>query len=164
MMELFPQLAFSISATTRLPRGTEQQDVEYHFVSVEEFKTMAEKGEFVEWEEVWPGVFYATRKSEVERLGREGKVAVFDIDVKGAMSIKKIYGDQALMIFIKAPIEIIHERLLMRKTERPEDIQVRSNRVAEEMTYEDKADVVIENIDLEKAVEDTKSVIAKFLG
>jgi guanylate kinase len=164
MMDLFPQLSFSISATTRAPRGKEQQDIDYHFVSVEEFKKMAEAGAFVEWEEVWPGVYYATRKSELERLGNEGKVAVFDIDVKGAFNLKKMFGDHALMIFVKAPLEIIKERLSARQTETPEAIQVRINRVAEEMTYENKADVVIENIDLQKAIADTRIVVENFLN
>ena len=164
MMNVFPQLAFSISATSREPRGTETDGVDYHFVSPEKFKEMVANGEFVEWEEVYPGRCYGTLKREVSRLAEEGKVPAFDIDVKGAWNVKQMYGDNALMIFVKAPTETVIARLKARATDTPEAIQVRIDRYPEEMSYESKADIVIENIDLEKAVADTKEALTKFLG
>ena len=163
MMMLFPQLAFSISATSRAPRGTERDGIDYHFVSKEEFKAMIEADEFVEWEAFYDN-YYGTLKREVERLAGEGKIPVFDIDVKGAWRVKQLFGDRVLMVFIKAPTETIIARLKGRATDTPEAIQVRIDRFPEELTYESKADVVIENIDLEKAVADTKEALTKFLA
>ncbi len=163
MMALFPELAFSISATNREPRGAERDGVEYHFVSTEEFKRMIGAGEFVEWEEVYPGRYYGSLHREVDRLAALGKTPVFDIDVKGAWNLKQRYGDRALMVFVSAPTETIVARLKSRATDSPESIQVRIDRFPEEMTYADKADVVIENIDLEKAVAETQAVLEKFL-
>ncbi len=163
MMELFPELAFSISGTNREPRGQERNGIDYHFFSTEEFKRRVDAGDFLEWEEVYPGRYYGSLKSEVDRLSQEGKVPVFDIDVKGAWNLKQRFGGQALMIFITAPTERIIERLKARSTDSPESIQVRIDRYPEEMTYKDKADVVIENIDLETAIEETKAVVGKFL-
>ena len=164
MMAIFPQLAFSISATSREPRGAERDGVDYHFVSPEGFKEMASNGEFVEWEEVYAGRYYGTLKRELNRLAEAGKVPVFDIDVKGAWNVKQMYGDNALMVFVKAPTETVIARLKGRATDTPESIQVRIDRYPEEMSYESKADVVIENIDLEKAVADTKEALATFLA
>ena len=107
MMKQFPELSFSISATSREARGGEQNGVEYYFVTTDAFKKMIEEGKFVEWEEVYPGRYYGTLKSEVERIQSIGKVPIFDIDVKGAWNLKQMYGDNALMFFIKAPTEMI---------------------------------------------------------
>ena len=164
MMASFPELTLSISATNRVPREGETNGVEYHFVSTEEFKRMIDDGEFVEWEEVYPGRYYGTLKREVERLFALGKVPVFDIDVKGAMSIKELYGDAALMVFVKAPIDMIIARLKARATDSPESIQARIDRFPFEMSFEGKADVVIENIDLEKAAADTEAALAHFFS
>lgn len=163
MMALFPELTISISATSRDMRGGETNGVEYYFVSAEEFKAKVAAGEFVEWEEVYPGRYYGTLKSEVEKLFALGKVPVFDIDVKGAVNVKKMYGDNALMVFVKAPVETIIARLKARATDSAESIQARIDRFPFEMSFEDKADVVIENIDLEKAVADAADALAKFL-
>ncbi len=163
MMALFPELAFSISATNREPRGTERDGVEYHFVSTGQFKEMAAAGEFVEWEEVYPGRYYGTLRREFDRLAALGKTPVFDIDVKGAWNLKQQFGERALMIFVSAPTEIIISRLKARATDSPESIQVRIDRFPEEMTYADKADVVVHNIDLETAVEETRRALEKFL-
>ena len=163
MMALFPELTISISATSRDIRGGEKDGVEYHFVTAPEFKQMTEDDKFVEWEEVYPGRYYGTLKSEVEKLFSLGKVPVFDIDVKGAMNVKKLYGENALMVFVKAPVEMITARLKARATDTPESIQARIDRFPFEMSFEDKADVVIENIDLEKAVLDTQRALVSFL-
>jgi len=164
MLKSFPNMAFSISATNREPRGTEQNGIEYFFVSTEEFKKMIDANEFVEWEENYPGKFYGTLKSEVARLHTEGKIAVFDIDVKGAVNVKNIFGNNALMIFVKAPIEIVEQRLLARNTDDAESIKARIARIPEEMTYESKADFVLENIDLQKAVNECREKISEFLN
>jgi guanylate kinase len=162
-MEAIPELSFSVSATTRALRGSEKDGVDYYFLSIEEFKQKIEKDEFVEWEEVYPGQFYGTLKSEVARIHSEGKTPIFDVDVKGAISLKKYFGDQALMIFVTAPREAIEARLHSRGTEDEEKIQTRLARLPEEMEYSKKADVVILNIDLEKAVEDSTRVVGEFL-
>ncbi len=163
MMKRFPQLAFSISATNREPRQGETNGVEYHFVDSKEFGHKVAEGQFIEWEEVYPGRYYGTLKSEVDRLVAEGKVPVFDIDVKGAWTLKQMYGEKALMVFVKAPTETIIARLKARATDSPESVQMRIDRYPEEMAYESKADVVIENIDLAKAVADCEQVLRAFL-
>jgi guanylate kinase len=164
MMALFPELTISISATSRDLRPGETDGIEYHFVSADAFKQMTEEDAFVEWEEVYPGRYYGTLKREVERLFSLGKVPVFDIDVKGAVNVKKMFGERALMVFVKAPVETIVARLKARATDSPESIQARIDRFPLEMRYESKADVVIENIDLEKAVADTKAAVQQFLA
>lgn len=163
MMALFPQLAFSISATSRAPRGTEQDGVDYHFVSKDQFKQMIEADEFVEWEAFYDN-YYGTLRREVDRLVAAGKVPVFDIDVKGAWRVKQMFGDHVLMVFVKAPTDVVIARLKARATDSPEEIQKRIDRFPEEMTYESKADVVIENIDLDVAVAEAKQALETFLG
>ena len=163
MMALFPELAFSISATTRAPRDGERDGIDYHFVTKERFDEMVAAVQFLEWEAFY-GRQYGTLKSEVERLVAAGKVPVFDIEVLGAWNIKQFYGDRALMVFIKAPTDVIIQRLKARATDSPEEIQVRIDRYPLEMSYESKADVVIENIDLEKAVADTQAALTNFFA
>ena len=163
VMELFPQLSFSISATSRPPRGEEKDGIDYYFISKEDFKKKARLGEFLEWEEFYHGTLYGTLKEEVYRIQNLGKIPVFDIDVKGAVNLKKIYKDLAILIFIKAPIEMIKERLILRNTETKEAIEMRLERVKEEMTYESRSDRVVENIDLDKAVNDCKEIIEEFI-
>lgn len=164
MMELHPEFALSISATNRAMRPGESNGVQYHFVTTEEFMRMTEVGDFIEWENVYPGLYYGTLKREVDRLFAEGKTPVFDIDVKGAMSIKRVYGDRALVVFIKAPVETIIARLKARATDSAQSIQDRIDRFPFELEFEDKADVVIENIDLEKAVAETRAAVESFLA
>lgn len=163
-MEKIQKLSFSVSATTRALRGSEKDRVDYYFLSVDEFKQKIEKGEFVEWEEVYTGQFYGTLKSEVERIHSEGKTPIFDVDVKGAVSLKKYFGDQALMVFVTAPRKNIEARLRARETENEEKIMMRLKRLPEEMGYAKKADVVIENIDLQKAIEDSVKTVGEFLN
>ena len=119
----YPELEFSISATSRAPRGNEQDGREYYFYSADRFREMIAQGKFIEHEEVYPGSFYGTLKSEVERIWAKGHVIVFDIDVKGGVNIKRIFGDKAFSIFIQAPsVEILRERLISRGTDSAEAI------------------------------------------
>ena len=163
IMSQFPQLAFSVSATTRPKRDSEQDGVNYFFLTLEQFKEKVSAGDFLEWEEVYPGVCYGTLKSEVERLFDEGKVPVFDVDVKGAVSIKKYFGDNALITFIKVPIDILIERLKNRGTETEQTLETRRERFAFELSYEDQFDVTIENIDLNSAIEKARTTVQDFL-
>lgn len=163
MMVLFPNLGFSGSATNRPPREGERDGVEYQFLTTEAFQELIAADAFAEWEEVYPGRFYGTLHAEIEKLVAEGKTPVFDVDVKGAVNLKKKYGERAILIFIKAPFEVIEQRLIARNTETSETLADRLARVQEELTYEPYADAVIENIDLDMAVDKTADTIAVFL-
>lgn len=163
MRELFPILSPSVSATSRPPRANETNGVDYHFVSIEEFKNKINQGEFIEWEEVYENIFYGTLKSEVSRLQDLGEIPLFDIDVKGAVNLKKIYGNLALVIFIKVPLDLLKERLISRNTETKEDFEKRINRVKEEMKFEDLSDKVVVNINLQEATNECQKIISDFL-
>jgi guanylate kinase len=164
MLDSFSVLYPSISATNRPPRANEVDGVDYHFVSTQEFKDKIDKGEFVECEEVYGNRFYGTLKSEISIIQGLGKIPLFDIDVKGAMNLKKVYGDLALVFFIKVPVDILKERLLSRNTETQETLDIRMNRVNEEMKFENLADKVVLNINLEDAVSECRKIISDFLG
>lgn len=158
-------LSFSISATTRQPRGTEVHGKDYYFFSVEDFRQKMADGAFVEYEEVYPGCFYGTLKSEVERLTSQGKHVVFDVDVVGGVNIKKMYGKRALTIFVQPPsIEALQQRLQTRATDTPEMIATRIAKAAYEMTFAQQFDVVIVNEDLPKAQQEAEQVIRNFLA
>lgn len=155
---------FSISCTTRAPRGTEKDGVEYFFISAEQFKEKIAQDAFVEYEEVYTDRYYGTLKSQVTEMTRQGQNVVFDIDVKGGCNIKKIYGDKALSLFIQPPsIEELRRRLEGRATDTPEVIEQRLNKASYELTFADKFDKVIINDDLEKAKADTLKAIKDFL-
>lgn len=155
---------FSISCTTRAPRGTEKDGVEYFFISAEQFKEKIAQDAFVEYEEVYTDRYYGTLKSQVTEMTRQGQNVVFDIDVKGGCNIKKIYGDKALSLFIQPPsIEELRCRLEGRATDTPEVIEQRLNKASYELTFADKFDKVIINDDLEKAKADTLKAIKDFL-
>lgn len=157
-------LHFSISATTREPRGKEKNGVEYFFMSLEEFKQRIENGEFLEYEEVYPGKFYGTLKAQVDKQLEEGQNIILDVDVKGAMSIKQIYGKRALSVFIQPPsIEELRRRLESRGTDAPEVIETRLKRAEYEMTFADKFDEVVINDILDIAQVETESLIEDFL-
>ena len=157
-------LAFSISATSRKPRPGEKNGVDYYFISVEEFKQKIENNEFIEWVEVYKDQFYGTLRSEVERLFALGKNVVFDVDVVGGLNIKKAYPDRSLAIFVKPPsIEELRRRLLKRGTETEDSLKKRLERAEFEMSLADRFDVVIVNDDLQKAIEETRGVLAAFL-
>lgn len=159
------KLAFSISCTSRAPRGTEQNGVEYFFLSPEEFRQRISNDEFLEYEEVYTNRFYGTLKSQVESQQAKGENVVFDVDVKGGCNIKKHYGDKALSIFIQPPsIEALRQRLESRGTDAPEVIDQRIARAEFELGFADKYDKVIVNDDLETAQEQTLAIIREFLG
>jgi len=158
-------LAFSVSCTSRQPRGTEQHGKEYYFLTPEEFRAKIANDEFLEYEEVYTDKFYGTLKAEVERLSAEGHIVVFDVDVKGGVNIKRYYGDRALSLFIQPPsIEELSRRLHGRATDKEEVIQQRLAKAAEELTYAPKFDRVIVNDDLEIAKAETLQVVKDFLS
>ena len=158
-------LAFSISATSRDPRGEEQHGREYYFLSPDEFRKRIANDEFLEYEEVYTDQFYGTLKSEVDRLTREGKNVIFDVDVLGGVNIKKYYGDKALSIFIQPPgIEELRKRLVGRATDAPEVIEKRIERAEFELSFAPQFDKVVINDELEKAEQETLDIIRDFLG
>ena len=158
-------LAFSISCTSRAPRGSEQNGVEYFFLTPEEFRTRIEDDEFLEYEEVYTDRFYGTLKSQVEKQLEAGQNVVFDVDVKGGVNIKKFYGDEALSIFIQPPsINELRRRLENRATDAPDVIDQRIARAEFELTFADKFDRVVINDILEYAEADALSAIQQFLA
>lgn len=166
LMKEHPELNmhFSISCTTRAPRGTEQNGVEYFFISPAEFKEKIAQDAFVEFEEVYTDKYYGTLKSQVTEMTENGQNVVFDIDVKGGCNIKRQYGNKALSIFIQPPsIEELRRRLEGRATDAQEVIEQRLSKASYELTFADKFDVVIVNDDLEKAKADTLNAINEFL-
>lgn len=157
-------LSFSISATSRAPRGTEKNGVEYYFISPEEFRQRISNGEFLEYEEVYAGKFYGTLKSEVERILDSGRNVIFDVDVVGGLNIKKYYGDQALALFIQPPsIEELEKRLKHRATDAPEVIASRVAKAEYELSFAPRFDHIIVNDILEKAQEEAYQTIRQFL-
>ncbi|HIZ26860.1 guanylate kinase [Barnesiella sp. An55] len=157
-------LSFSISATSRAPRGTEKNGVEYYFISPEEFRQRIANGEFLEYEEVYAGKFYGTLKSEVERILDSGRNVIFDVDVVGGLNIKKYYGDQALALFIQPPsIEELKKRLEHRATDAPEVIASRIAKAEYELSFAPRFDRIIVNDILEKAQEEAYQAIRQFL-
>lgn len=158
------RLAFSISCTTRAPRGTEQNGVEYIFLSPEAFKKKIKNGEFLEYEEVYENRFYGTLKSQVESQTAAGQNVVFDVDVKGGCNIKKFYGDRALSIFIQPPsIEELRRRLVGRQTDSAEAIENRLAKASYELTFADKFDRIIVNDNLEKAEQEAYEIVKEFI-
>lgn len=158
-------LAFSISATTRPPRGEEKNGVEYFFLSQEEFKECISKGDLLEYEEVYVGRFYGTLKSQVEKQLEVGENVVFDVDVKGGCNIKRYYGSRALSIFVQPPsIEELQKRLESRATDTPEMIKKRIEKASFELSFASQYDVVITNDQLEKAETETLEAVKTFLS
>ena len=158
-------LAFSVSCTSRAPRGNERDGVEYFFLSVDEFKERIERDEFLEYEEVYEGRFYGTLKSQVERQLADGQNVVFDVDVKGGCSLKKYFGDRALAIFIQPPsIDELRRRLEHRATDAPEVIDQRIARAAFELTFADKFDKIVINDKLEQAKADALKLVQDFIA
>lgn len=158
------RLRFSISATSRAPRGTEKNGVEYYFLSPEEFRARIAAGDFLEYEEVYKDKFYGTLKSEVERILAEGDNVIFDVDVVGGCNIKKYYGDRALSMFIQPPsIEELRRRLEGRATDAPEVIESRIAKAAYELSFAPQFDVVVVNDDLYKAKAEALRIIQNFI-
>ncbi|MBR1837940.1 MAG: guanylate kinase [Bacteroidaceae bacterium] len=163
-MEQLPQLTFSVSATSRPPRGQERHGVEYYFLSTEEIRRRIEDGEFIEWCEVYPGRYYGTLRSEVDRLLAEGKDVVLDLDVIGAENVKKIYGERALTIFVQPPsIDELRKRLTNRGTDAPEVIQTRIERAQYELSFAPRFDQRIVNDNLAEAQKEVVRRIQQFL-
>lgn len=165
LLNRFPELEFSISATSRAPRGQEKHGVEYYFYSTEEFRDLIARDSFVEYEEVYAGSFYGTLKSEVERIWAKGHTIIFDIDVQGGVNLKRFFGDKALSVFIQAPsVEILRNRLIGRGTDTEEAIERRVAKAASEMEFADgKFDYVLINDDLQTAKDEAEKVIGDFL-
>ena len=164
-LQQFPQLQFSVSATTRALRGEEIHGKDYFFLSVEAFKKLISENAFVEYEEVYHDKFYGTLKSEVERIWQSGKTVIFDVDVKGGISLKKYFGDKALSVFIMPPsIEELERRLVSRATDDAETIKTRVEKASEEMTFKDHFDVTVVNNDLAEAKNTTEKMLQNFLS
>lgn len=165
LLDVFPQLSFSISATTRLRRPHEEDGKDYYFVSKDQFRAWVADGAFVEWEEVYEDQFYGTLHREIERIWQSGLHIVFDIDVKGATAIKKAYPDQSLAVFVKPPsYEILVERLIRRRTENEQSLKKRLDRIKKELQYESKFDVVLLNDQLDIALKEAEKIVADFLN
>lgn len=159
------KFAFSVSATSRKPRGREQNGVEYWFLSPEEFREKIANDEFVEYEEVYENCFYGTLKSEIDKKLERGENMLFDVDVKGGLNIKKYYAEKALSIFVQPPsINDLRKRLESRATDTPEMIEKRLNKAAWELEFASKFDVIIVNDELQKAQNETNIVIQDFLN
>lgn len=158
-------MQFSISATNRQPRPGEEHGVHYYFMTTEEFREAISRDEFIEWEQVYPGRYYGTLRSQVLKAADEGHNVILDIDVKGAMSVKEIFGDRALTIFIKAPsLDDLRERLIARGTDKPEVIAQRLAKAEYELDFAKKMDAVVVNADIETAVADTRRLITDFIA
>jgi guanylate kinase len=165
LLNTLPQLSFSVSATTRAPRGNEKDGVEYHFISPSTFEGHIYQNDFLEYEMVYEGLYYGTLKSELTRIWNLGKIPVLDIDVKGAIKIQKQLGANCLSIFIMPPsIEVLKQRLENRKTETAENIQMRLDKAAFEISFSKQFNTIIQNNDLTTACTETENVISNFLN
>ena len=166
LLGLHPELEFSISATSRAPRGQEQHGIEYYFYTADEFRQMISEEKFVEYEEVYPGSFYGTLKSEVERIWAKGHAIVFDIDVQGGVNLKRIFGEKALSVLIQAPsVEILRKRLIGRGTDTAEAIEKRVAKAESEMEFASgKFDYTLINDDLATAKSEAEKVINDFMN
>ena len=164
LLQRFPQFEFSISATSRQPRGKEQHGIDYYFLSTDEFRQRVERDEFVEWEEVYAGTCYGTLKSEVERIWAKGNVIVFDVDVMGGINLKRLFGDDACSIFIMPPsIEELERRLRGRGTDSEEVIQKRIGKAEFELSKSPEFDYTVVNDVLANAVNEATDIINNFL-
>ncbi|MCO5248346.1 MAG: guanylate kinase [Chitinophagales bacterium] len=163
-LQHFEQIERAVSATSRLARKNEIEGIDYYFFPVEKFKDFIEKDDFIEWQQVYEDLYYGTLKSELDRLWRENKIVLFVVDVVGAVNLKKYFGDNALMVFVKAPsLQILESRLLARGTETLENIYRRLDKARIELEYEQYADVVIINDNLDDAKYDISEFIRAFL-
>lgn len=164
LLKTFPQLGFSVSATSRKIRAGELNGREYYFVSTEEFLQMISQEKLLEWQEVYPGSYYGTQLTEVDRISLEGQFPVFDVDVVGGLNIKKMFGEKAMAIFIKPPsYEILESRLRLRATDSEESLQKRLQKVRWELAFENDFDKVIENDTLENAFSQAEKLVKDFL-
>jgi guanylate kinase len=164
LMSVYPQLAFSVSAATRPPRGNEKHGVDYYFISVDNFKEKIQRNEFVEWEMVYEGKYYGTLKNELDRIWKKKEVPILDIDVKGAIHVQQQFPQQTLSIFIQPPsVEELQKRLKGRGTETPESLAARVNKATYEISFKDHFNKVIINDELGRACKEAEAVVKTFL-
>lgn len=164
LLESGLNLAFSVSATTRKPREHEKHGTDYYFLSVEEFRRKVDKGDFVEWEEVYENILYGTLKSEMERIWESGCHVLFDVDVKGGVNLKRIFGKEALAIFLMPPsVEELEKRLMARGTETPEKIKMRVDKAREEMLFSNQFDIIVVNKVLDTAKAEAYQMVSSFI-
>jgi guanylate kinase len=165
LLKRYPQFEFSISATSRAPRGAERDGVDYYFLTEEEFLRRIEADAFVEWEAVYAGTHYGTLRSEVDRIWSKGNVIIFDVDVVGGVNLKCIFGDKACSVFIMPPsIEELERRLIGRGTDAPEVIAKRVAKAGQEIERAPEFDHVVVNDDLQRAIADTCAIIDNFIA
>jgi guanylate kinase len=164
LLKHFPQFEFSISATSRQPRGQEQNGIDYYFMTNEEFRQRVERDEFVEWEEVYAGTCYGTLKSEMERIWSKGNIIIFDVDVMGGINLKRLFGEDACSMFIMPPsVEELERRLRGRGTDSEETIQKRIAKAEFELSKSPEFDYTVVNDDLQVAIDEAKAIINNFL-
>lgn len=165
LLKIDKRLSFSVSATTRPMRSNEEDGIDYHFLSVEEFKEKIAKREFIEWEEVYTDRFYGTLKSEVEKIWLKQQVAVFDVDVVGGLNIKGQFGSDLLSVFVMPPsVDELRRRLKARNSETAESYQARIEKAEHELTFASHFDKIIVNDSLEVALQEAESILTEFLG
>ncbi|MBQ8863763.1 MAG: guanylate kinase [Rikenellaceae bacterium] len=165
LLKLFPELEFSISATSRAPRGTEQHGKEYYFLSTEEFRSKIENDCFVEWEEVYAGSYYGTLRSEMDRIWGQGHVVAFDVDVMGGIRLKELFGENACSVFVMPPsVEELERRLIGRGTDTPEVIAKRVGKAASEIEKAPKFDHIVVNDDLQTAIGEAAEIVRNFIA
>jgi len=164
LLTQFPELSFSISATNREKRGKEQDGSDYYFLSTAAFNQKIANDEFVEWEEVYAGTYYGTLRAEIDRLFAEGKSVIFDLDVKGGLNLKRVYGDKALAIFVQAgSLAVLRERLTKRNTEPLEKLEMRLSKAEREMAFANQFDYILVNDQLDVAKADAVATVGAFL-
>lgn len=165
VLQMFPQLQFSISACSRLQRPGEEHGMDYYFISEQEFRKNIRENAFLEWEEVYPGSFYGTLTSELERIWQAGRHVVFDVDVKGGIAIKKKYPERSLSIFIMPPsLDELEKRLRNRQTESEDALRKRLQKASYELGFADEFDKIVVNDNLDLAIAEAKDLITRFLG
>jgi guanylate kinase len=165
LMQLYPQLAFSVSAATRQPRGVEKDGIDYHFISADDFKQKIQHNEFIEWEMVYEGKYYGTLRSELERIWANNQIPVLDIDVKGAIHVQQQFPGTSLSLFIEPPsVEELKKRLQSRGTETPESLAARINKASFELSFKDQFNKIIVNDDLQKACGKAADVVGTFIN
>jgi guanylate kinase len=165
LLQIIPELEFSVSATTREQRPNERHGVDYYYITKEEFHRRVDNHEFLEWEEVYGGNFYGTLKSELDRIWAKGHHVIFDIDVVGGLRLKELYPDNSLSVFIMPPsVEALEQRLRGRGTETPANLAMRVEKAAHEMSFSDKFDITIVNTTLNESLPEAENIVRAFLG
>jgi len=165
LLTKIPELEFSISATTRKPRGDEQNGKDYYFIGKEEFLHRIAKKQFVEFEEVYTGTFYGTLRTEIERIWQKRKTVIFDIDVEGGLHLKRKYDGQALAIFVQPPsLEVLTERLTARGTDSAEKLKERFIKAEKELNYAPQFDIILKNHDLQTACDEAEELVRQFIA